>query len=347
MGILSGFFSMLSPDMGIDLGTANTLVYVRGRGIVLDEPSVVAFEQKDGVKFTRAIGEEAKRMVGRTPKNVHAIRPMREGVIADAEVAEEMIKHFIHRAHPQRSLISPQVIVCVPTGATTVERKVIQDSALGAGARRVALIEEPMAAAVGAGMPVMDPTGSMVVDIGGGTTEVAVLSLGGIAYSRSERIGGDMMDEAIINYIRKRHSLLIGEASAEEIKVKVGAARVARGEREFAIHLCGRDLVNGVPKEIVINQYHIAESLAPPVQSIVDAVKIAIEATPPELVGDVASRGIVLTGGGALLRNFDEVMRDELGIPVHIAENPLRCVALGAGITLEHLSSMRHILSSF
>ncbi len=337
---------MLSADMAIDLGTANTLVYVKGRGIVLNEPSVVAIINKGGKKQVLAVGDEAKMMLGRTPGNIEAIRPMRDGVIADFEIAEEMIKHFIRKVHNRRSFANPQIIVCVPSGSTAVERRAIQESALSAGARRVFLIEEPMAAAIGAGLPVTEPTGSMVVDIGGGTTEVAVLSLGGIVYSRSVRVGGDKMDEAIIGYIRRHHNLLVGESSAERIKKEVGSAAIPDDGAGMTIEIKGRDLMNGVPKEITISQRQIAESLAEPVGAIVEAVKVALEATPPELAADIVDKGIVLTGGGALLANLDQVLREETGLPVSIADEPLSCVAMGTGLALEHIRTMRHVLSS-
>jgi rod shape-determining protein MreB len=344
--MLSGLLGMFSADMAIDLGTANTLVYVKGRGIVLNEPSVVAIIEKGGKKQVLAVGEEAKQMLGRTPGNIQAIRPMRDGVIADFEVAEEMIKHFIRKVHNRRSFANPQIIVCVPSGSTAVERRAIQESALSAGARRVYLIEEPMAAAIGAGLPVTEPTGSMVVDIGGGTTEVAVLSLGGIVYARSVRVGGDKMDEAIIAYIRRHHNLLVGEASAERIKKEVGSAAIPPDGDGMTIEIKGRDLMNGVPKEIRIGQRQIAESLAEPVGAIVEAVKVALEATPPELAADIVDKGIVLTGGGALLANLDQVLRDETGLPVSIADDALSCVALGTGKALEHIKTMKHVLSS-
>ena len=344
--MLSGLLGMFSADMAIDLGTANTLVYVKGRGIVLNEPSVVAIIEKGGKKQVLAVGEEAKMMLGRTPGNIQAIRPMRDGVIADFEIAEEMIKHFIRKVHNRRSFANPQIIVCVPSGSTAVERRAIQESALSAGARRVYLIEEPMAAAIGAGLPVAEPTGSVVVDIGGGTTEVAVLSLGGIVYARSVRVGGDKMDEAIIAYIRRHHNLLVGEASAERIKKEVGSAAIPPDGDGMTIEIKGRDLMNGVPKEIAIGQRQIAESLAEPVGAIVEAVKVALEATPPELAADIVDKGIVLTGGGALLANLDQVLRDETGLPVSIADDALSCVALGTGKALEHIRTMKHVLSS-
>src|SRR5246127_3132780 len=313
----------LSSDMAIDLGTANTLVYVKGRGIVLNEPSVVATINRGGKKQVRAVGNDAKMMLGRTPGNIEAIRPMRDGVIADFEIAEEMIKHFIRKVHNRRSFANPMIIVCVPSGSTAVERRAIQESALSAGARRVYLIEEPMAAAIGAGLPVSEPTGSMVVDIGGGTTEVAVLSLGGIVYSRSVRVGGDKMDEAIIAYIRRNHNLLVGESSAERIKKEIGSACPPEDGEGRIMEIKGRDLMNGVPKELVIAERQIAESLAEPVGAIIEAVKVALEATPPELAADIVDKGILLTGGGSLLAGLDRVLREETGLPVSIADDPL------------------------
>lgn len=337
---------MLSADMAIDLGTANTLVYVKGRGIVLNEPSVVAIAESKGKKKVLAVGNEAKQMLGRTPGNIQAIRPLRDGVIADFEVAEEMIKEFIRKVHNRRSFASPQVVVCVPSGSTAVERRAIQESAESAGARRVWLIEEPMAAAIGAGLPVTEPTGSMVVDIGGGTTEVAVLSLGGIVYSRSVRVGGDKMDEAIIGYIRRNHNLLIGEGSAERIKKETGSACPPEDGEGRTMEIKGRDLMNGVPKEIVISERQIAESLAEPISQIVDAVKVALEHTAPELAADIVDKGIVLTGGGALLSNLDYVLRHATGLPVSIADDPLSCVALGTGRALEEMKKLRDVLVS-
>ena len=344
--MLSNLFGMLSADMAIDLGTANTLVYVKGRGIVLNEPSVVAIIDKAGKKQVLAVGNEAKQMLGRTPGNIEAIRPMRDGVIADFEVAEEMIKHFIRKVHNRRSFANPQIIVCVPSGSTAVERRAIQESALSAGARRVWLIEEPMAAAIGAGLPVMEPTGSMVVDIGGGTTEVAVLSLNGIVYSRSVRVGGDKMDDAIVGYIRRHHNLLIGESTAERIKKEIGSASLPAEGNGLTLQIKGRDLMNGVPKEITISERQVAESLAEPVGQIIEAVKVALEATPPELAADIVDKGIVLTGGGALLRNLDQVLRDDTGLPVSIADDALSCVALGTGKALENLRFMKSVLST-
>ncbi|MBB4265165.1 rod shape-determining protein MreB [Roseospira visakhapatnamensis] len=336
----------LSADMAIDLGTANTLVYVKGRGIVLNEPSVVAIAEHKGKKQVLAVGDEAKQMLGRTPGNIQAIRPLRDGVIADFEVAEEMIKHFIRKVHNRRSFASPMVIICVPSGSTAVERRAIQESAEAAGARRVYLIEEPMAAAIGAGLPVTEPTGSMVVDIGGGTTEVAVLSLGGIVYARSVRVGGDKMDEAIIAYIRRNHNLLVGEGSAERIKKDIGSACAPAEGHGRTIEIKGRDLMNGVPKELVISEAQIADSLGEPVAAIVEAVKVALEHTAPELAADIVDKGIVLTGGGALLSNLDFVLRTATGLPVSIADDPLSCVALGTGRALEELKKLRNVLTT-
>ena len=345
--MLSKVLGMMSADMAIDLGTANTLVYVKGRGIVLNEPSVVAIVNSRNKSQVLAVGEEAKQMLGRTPGNIEAIRPLRDGVIADFEVAEEMIKHFIRKVHNRRSFASPRVIVCVPSGSTAVERRAIQESAESAGARRVFLIEEPMAAAIGAGLPVTEPTGSMVVDIGGGTTEVAVLSLGGIVYARSVRVGGDKMDEAIIGYIRRSHNLLIGEASSERIKQSIGTACPPEDGNGELIEIKGRDLMNGVPKELVINQRQIAESLAEPVGAIIDAVKVALEHTAPELAADIVDKGIVLTGGGALLGNLDLVLRHATGLPVSIADEPLTSVARGAGRALEEMRTLSNVLSHY
>ena len=342
--MFSRLLGLLSADMAIDLGTANTLVYVKGRGIVLDEPSVVAITNHRGRKQVLAVGEEAKQMVGRTPGNIEAIRPLRDGVIADFEIAEEMIKHFIRKVHNRRGFASPRVIICVPSGSTAVERRAIQESAESAGARRVFLIEEPMAAAIGAGLPVTEPTGSMVVDIGGGTTEVAVLSLGGIVYARSIRVGGNKMDEAVISYIRRHHNLLIGEGTAERIKKEIGSACLPEDGNGPVVDIKGRDLMNGVPKEIVISQRQIAESLAEPVSAIIEAVKVALEHTAPELSADIVDKGIVLTGGGALLGNLDFVLRHATGLPVSLAEEPLTCVALGTGRCLEEMKTLRHVL---
>ena len=342
--MFSRLFGFLSADMAIDLGTANTLVYVKGRGIVLNEPSVVAIADIRGRKQVLAVGDEAKLMLGRTPGNIAAIRPLRDGVIADFEVAEEMIKHFIRKVHNRRSFASPLIIVCVPSGSTAVERRAIQESAESAGARKVLLIEEPMAAAIGAGLPVTEPSGSMVVDIGGGTTEVAVISLGGIVYARSVRVGGDKMDEAVISYIRRTHNLLIGESSAERIKMEIGAATAPDDAGEGRMtEVKGRDLMNGVPREVVVSQREIALALNEPVTNIVEAVKVALENTPPELAADIVDKGIVLTGGGAQLRNLDVLLREETGLPVMVCDDPVSAVVLGSGKTLDHLDLLREV----
>ena len=344
--IFSKLLGKLSADMAIDLGTANTLVYVKGRGIVLDEPSVVAIATHKGKKQVLAVGEEAKLMVGRTPGNIQAIRPLRDGVIADFEVAEEMIKHFIRKVHNRHRFMAPQIIICVPSGSTAVERRAIQESAESAGGRQVFLIEEPMAAAIGAGLPVTEPTGSMVVDIGGGTTEVAVLSLGGIVYACSVRVGGDKMDEAIINYIRRNHNLLIGESTAEKIKKEIGSALVKEDSEHITMAIKGRSLQNGVPIEIMINQKQIAESLSDVVSAIVDGVRTALESTAPELSADIVDRGIVLTGGGSLLKNLDRILSDATGLPVFLAEEPLTCVVRGTGRALEEMKTLRDVLTT-
>ena len=336
MGLFN-FLRFPSHDMAIDLGTANTVVYVRGRGVVLNEPSVVAIETVNGVKRVKAVGDDAKLMMGKTPDQIEAIRPLRDGVIADIDVAEQMIKHFIQKVHGKRRFPRwPEIVICVPSGSTSVERRAIRDAASNAGASQVWLIEEPMAAAIGADMPVTEPIGSMVVDIGGGTTEVAVLSLRGLAYTTSVRVGGDKMDEAISSYVRRNHNLLIGEATAERIKKQVGIAKPPpNGTDGETVHIKGRDLVNGVPKEIMINQRQIAEALSEPVGTIVEGVRIALENTAPELAADIVDQGIVLTGGGALLQGLDEVLRDETGLPVTVADDPLTCVAIGTGRALE------------
>ena len=330
--MFSRLFGMFSADMAIDLGTANTLVYVKGRGIVLNEPSVVAIHESRGRKHVLAVGDEAKMMLGRTPGHIEAIRPLRDGVIADFEIAEEMIKHFIRKVHNRRSFAHPQIVICVPSGSTAVERRAIRESAESAGARRVFLIEEPMAAAIGAGLPVTEPTG---------TTEVAVLSLGGIVHARCVRVGGDKMDEAIIAYIRRNHNLLVGEGSAERIKKEIGSAcPPADGEEGEVMEIKGRDLLNGVPKELIISERQIAESLAEPVSAIIEAVKVALEHTAPELAADIVDKGIVLTGGGALLSNLDYVLRHATGLPVSIADEPLSCVVLGTGRALEETKTL-------
>ena len=342
--MFGNLLGMLSADMAIDLGTANTLVYVKGRGIVLNEPSVVAIASVKGRKQVLAVGDEAKMMLGRTPGNIQAIRPLRDGVIADFEVAEEMIKHFIRKVHNRRSFASPQIIVCVPSGSTAVERRAIQESAESAGARRVFLIEEPMAAAIGAGLPVTEPTGSMVVDIGGGTTEVGVISLGGMVYSGSVRVGGDKFDEAIVNYIRRNYGMLIGETTAEQIKQTIGSAFPGSEVKEMEVK--GRNLAEGIPRSFTVSSNEILEALTDPLNSIVSAVKSALERTPPELGADIAEHGMVLTGGGALLRDVDRLLMEETGLPVIVADDPLTCVVRGCGKALENMEKLSTIFTS-
>jgi rod shape-determining protein MreB len=344
--MFSSFSAWFSADMAIDLGTANTLVYVKGRGVVLNEPSVVALLDVKGRKQVLAVGNEAKQMLGRTPGNIQAVRPLRDGVIADFEVAEEMIKHFIRTVHNRRSFASPLVVVCVPFGATPVERRAIQESAEAAGARKVFLIEEPIAAAMGAHLPVTEPTGSMVVDIGGGTTEVAVLSLGGIVFARSVRVGGNLMDEAIISYIRRHHNLLIGESSAERIKIEIGCACPPEQGEGKTMAIRGRDLMDSVPKEVIISQRQIAEALAEPVTAIIEAVKSTLEKTPPELAADIVDKGIMMTGGGALLHNLDFVLRHATGLPVTVTEDPLLCVVMGTGQALSGKPKLGNVLTT-
>ena len=342
--MLSKLYGMFSSDLAIDLGTANTLVYVRGKGIVVNEPSVVAMTTVRGKMQVLAVGDDAKQMLGKTPGNIKAIRPMSDGVIADFDVAEEMIKHFIKKVNSGSGLASPQVVICVPSGATAVERRAIQESAEAAGARRVFLIEEPMAAAIGANLPVTEPTGSMVVDIGGGTTEVAVLSLGSIVYARSVRVGGDKLDEAIISYVRRANNLLIGETSAERIKKQIGIAFPPEDGMGDTMEVRGRDLVNGVPKELTLNQAQISEALTEPVSQIVEAVKVALEKTPPELAADIVDKGIVLTGGGALLTKMDYILQQATGLPVAVPEDPLTCVVRGTGRCLDEMKTLKNVL---
>jgi len=330
--------------MAIDLGTANTLVYVKGKGVVLDEPSVVAYHIRNGTKEILAVGDAAKLMLGRTPGSIEAIRPLKDGVIADFDSAEAMIKHFIRKVHKHSTFTKPKIIVCVPQGATPVEKRAIRQSVLGAGARKAGLISEPIAAAIGAGMPIIDPTGSMVVDIGGGTTEVAVLSLGDIVYANSVRVGGDRMDEALMSYLRRYKNMLIGVATAEKIKESIGSARKPNDNRGAAMQVRGRDLLSGVPKEIEINQAQVAEALAEPVQQICDAVMLALEATPPDLSADIVDRGIMLTGGGALLGELDLALREQTGLAVTVADDSRNCVALGTGKALEYEKQLRHII---
>ena len=340
------FFSMFSKDMAIDLGTANTLVYVKGEGVVLNEPSVVATVENQGRTQVLAVGNEAKQMLGRTPGKIQAIRPMKDGVIADFEVAEQMIKSFIKKVHSGRTLSNPQIVICVPTGATNVERRAIRESADAAGARRVFLIEEPVAAAIGAGLPVAEPTGSMIVDIGGGTTEVAVLSLGGVVHATSVKSAGDKFDEAIIEYMRSAHKLAIGETTAERMKKEIGSASPPEDGDGKSMNVKGRDLITGLPKELSISQRQIAEALAEPVAQIIDTIKRALEQTPAELSADIVERGIMMTGGGSLLGNLDKVLRRATSLPVSIAEDPLLCVVMGTGKALEEKSKLSDVFAS-
>ena len=341
--ILDPILGWFSSDLAIDLGTANTLVYVKGKGIVLSEPSVVAV-RKDGRGTNKvlAVGKEAKMMLGRTPGNIVAIRPMKDGVIADFEITETMLRHFIRKVHNRRSLIRPRIIVCVPSGITQVEKRAVRESAESAGAREVFLIEEPMAAAIGAGLPITEPTSNMVLDIGGGTTEVAVISLAGIVYSKSVRVGGDKMDEAILQQIKRKYNLLIGERTAELIKTTIGNAFA--GEQVEQMQIKGRDLVSGIPKIIEIDSDEVRESITEQIETILETVKIALEQTPPELAADIVDRGIVLTGGGALLQNLDMLLREETGLPITITEDPLSTVVLGSGKALDSLDILREIM---
>ncbi len=335
-------FGSLSRDMGIDLGTANTLVHVKGRGIVLREPSVVAIQRDTGEVL--AVGEEAKQMIGRTPGNIVAVRPLKDGVIADFDVTQAMLKYFIRKAMDTKSFIRPRVVVGVPSGVTEVEKRAVIDATIQAGAREAYLIEEPMAAAIGAGLPVHEPTGNMVVDIGGGTTEVAVISLGGIVTSRSIRIGGDEMDEAIVQYIKRTYNLMIGERTAEEVKINVGAAIVPEVDESMDIR--GRDLVTGLPKTLTIRAREVQQALSEPVSGIIEAVKVTLEKTPPELASDIMDRGIVMTGGGSLLRGLDVLLSKETGMPVHIADEALSCVGEGTGRALESIDLLKRVLMS-
>jgi len=333
-----------SQDMAIDLGTANTLVVLKGQGVVLNEPSVVAIVENMGKKTVLAVGDEAKTMLGRTPGNISAIRPLRDGVIADFIVTEEMIKHFIKKVHKNSTFANPRILICVPTGSTPVERKAIQDSALAAGARRVQLIEEPIAAAIGAGLPISEATGSMVVDIGGGTTEIAVMSLGGLVYSKSLRVAGDAMDTALINYMRKEYNLMIGDSTAEKIKKEIGTG-IPSNNNTYAVK--GRDLRSGTPKEVNITEEDTAEALNGILKEMVNGIKDALENTPPELSADLVDMGLTLTGGGALLKNIDKRFSKETGLPVHIADDPLACVAIGTGKALENEETFSTMLSEY
>jgi rod shape-determining protein MreB len=337
------FQGLFSNDLAIDLGTATTLIYVKGKGIVSCEPSVVAV-QKDprGGKRVLAVGKEAKEMLGRTPGTIEAVRPLRDGVIADFEITEAMLRYFISRAHNRRTLVKPRIIICVPFGITEVEKRAVKESAESAGAREVFLIEEPMAAAIGAGLPITEPSGNMVVDIGGGTTEVAIISLAGIVYSQSVRVGGDKMDDAIIAYLKRKYNLLIGEQTAERVKCTIGNAYPSDSPAQ-TMEVKGRDLVAGVPKTVVVNSDEIRDALSEPIHAIVDAVMTALERTPPELSADIVDKGIVLTGGGALLKDLDVLIREETGLPVTVSDDPVSAVVLGSGKTLDHLDLLREV----
>jgi len=337
---MKNLFGSFSRDMGIDLGTANTLVHVKGKGIVLSEPSVVAIQRDTGEVL--AVGEEAKQMIGRTPGNIVAIRPLKDGVIADFDVTQAMLKYFIRKSMDTKSFIRPRVIVGVPSGVTEVEKRAVIDATIQAGAREAYLIEEPLAAAIGAGLPVHEPTGNMVVDIGGGTTEVAVISLGGIVTSRSIRVGGDEMDEAIMQYIKRTYNLMIGERTAEAIKMTIGSAIVPKTEQ--AMDIRGRDLVSGLPKTLNIKASEVQRALSEPIASIVEAVKVTLERTPPELASDIMDRGIVMTGGGSLLTGLDQLLMRETGMPVHISEDALSCVCMGTGRALESIELLKRVL---
>ncbi|MDX6742956.1 rod shape-determining protein [Actinocorallia sp. A-T 12471] len=334
--------SFLGRDMAVDLGTANTLVYLRGRGIVLNEPSVVAINTHTG-KIV-AVGIEAKRMIGRTPGNIVAVRPLKDGVIADFDVTERMLRYFIQKVHKRRHFAKPRIVVAVPSGITGVEQRAVKEAGYQAGARRVYIIEEPMAAAIGAGLPVYEPTGNMVVDIGGGTTEVAIISLGGIVTSQSVRVGGDELDQAVITFAKKEYSLMLGERSAEEIKIAIGSAFPTGGGDEPNYEIRGRDLVSGLPKTVVISAEEVRRAIEEPVNAIVDAVKTTLDKCPPELSGDIMDRGIALTGGGALLKHLDERVREETGMPIHLVDNPLDSVVLGTGKCIEDFESLRQVL---
>lgn len=335
--MFSSFLSLFAEDMGIDLGTANTLVYVKDRGIVLREPSVVAVQE--GTKRVLAVGEEAKRMLGRTPANIVAIRPMKAGVIADFEITEAMLRYFINKVHNRRKLVRPRVIIAVPSDITEVEKRAVKDSATNAGAREVYLIEEPMAAAIGVGLPIQEPTANMIVDIGGGTTEVAIISLAGIVFTRSVRVGGDVMDECIMQYMKRVYNLLIGERTAEEVKLAIGSAYPV--SEETTMELKGRDLVAGLPKTLTVTSEEIREALQEPVSAIIEAIKLTLERCPPELSADLVDRGMVLAGGGSLLRGIDKLIAEQTGLPVHVADDPMSAVAEGTGVVLNEITFLR------
>jgi rod shape-determining protein MreB len=340
--IFDRLLGLFSNDLAIDLGTANTLVYVKGEGIVCNEPSVVAVQKDNrGSRRVLAVGAEAKRMLGRTPGNINAIRPLKDGVIADFEITEAMLRYFIQKIHNRKTLVRPRIIICVPFGVTEVEKRAVRESAESAGAREVYLVEEPVAAAIGAGLPITEPAGNMIVDIGGGTTEVAVISLAGIVFSKSIRVGGDKMDEAIVQYVKRKYNLLVGERTAELVKITIGSAYP--GDEIQTMEIKGRDLVAGVPKTVEITDEEIRESIVEPINAIVEAVRIGLERTPPELASDIVDKGIVLAGGGALLRNLDTLLREQTGLPVMLADEPLEAVVMGAGKVLDEISLLRDI----
>lgn len=346
--MFNSILGFISKDLAIDLGTANTLVYVKGKGIVSNEPSVVAVHRDSrGTKKVIAVGEEAKKMLGKTPGNIVAIRPLKDGVIADFEITEAMLKYFIQKVHNKKSYARPRIVISVPSGITSVEKRAVKESAESAGAREVYLIEEPMAAAIGVGLPITEASGNMVVDIGGGTTEVAVVSLAGIVYCNSVRVAGDKIDEAIVQYIKRKYNLLIGERTAEMIKINIGSAYPNPNEEEVTMEIKGRDLVGGIPKTLEISSNEIRQAIAEPVNAIVEAVRIALEATPPELASDIVDKGIVISGGGALLRNLDLLIKEVSRLPVIIADNPLTAVVEGAGKALDEMNLLRDIAASF
>ncbi|GAB4433854.1 MAG: rod shape-determining protein [bacterium] len=343
--LFDSFFGWFSNDVAIDLGTANTVIYIKGKGIISNEPTVVAIQNdSEGSKKILAIGQEAKEMLGRTPGNITAIRPMKDGVIADYEVTEAMLRYFIQKIHNRKSFVRPRVVISIPSGITPVERRAVKESAESAGARAVYMLEEPMAAAIGAGLPITEPVGNMIVDIGGGTTEVAVISLSGIVYCQSVRVAGNKMDDAIVQYIRRKYSLLIGERTAEQIKINIGTAYPEKEVRKMTIK--GRDMIDGIPKTLEINSDEVRDALTEPVNAIVTAVKDALEKTPPELAADIVDRGIVLAGGGALLRNLDILLREQTGLPIIIADDPLFCVVKGSGSVLDKLDLLKEVAVS-
>jgi rod shape-determining protein MreB len=345
LNIFNALLGIFSNDLAIDLGTANTLVYLKGKGIVVSEPSVVAV-QKDasGAKKVLAVGVEAKKMLGRTPGRIVAIRPMKDGVIADFDITEEMLRYFIQKVHNRKALVRPRIVICVPSGITQVEKRAVKESAESAGAREVYLVEEPMAAAIGAGLPITEANGNMIVDIGGGTTEVAIISLAGIVYAQSVRVGGDKLDEAITQHLKRQYNMLIGERTAEQIKIDIGSAM--KGEEELSMAVKGRDMVTGIPRTLEIGSAEIRDAMSETVNAIVEAVRVALERTPPELAADIVDKGIVLAGGGALLRNLDELLHKETGLPVVIAEEPLSSVVLGSGKILDELELLRRVAIS-